>query len=110
MVVRRLKTQVLTHETASVVRSITNAVVVKNGEPFFICPPDANLPLDERHGFGLYHHASLQACRLTASLPSSSGPTIAELTQAPSCLAIDLGLSAPQATAPVRCAKARPMR
>ncbi|HEY3072482.1 MAG TPA: hypothetical protein VGJ46_06660, partial [Candidatus Limnocylindrales bacterium] len=51
---RRRKTQVLTHETASVVRSITNAVVVKNGEPFFICPPEANLPLDERHGFGLY--------------------------------------------------------
>jgi hypothetical protein len=51
---RRRKTQVLTHETASFVRSITNAVVVKNGEPFFICPPEANLPLDERHGFGLY--------------------------------------------------------
>jgi glycogen debranching enzyme len=53
---RQRKSDVLTHETASVVRSITTAVVVKNGEPFFICPPEANLPLDERHGFGLYHH------------------------------------------------------
>ena len=53
---RRRKEQVLTHGTASVVRSITSAVVAKNGEPFFLCRPDGSIPLDEAHGFGLYHH------------------------------------------------------
>ncbi len=53
---RKRKTQVLTHHTASQVRSIADAVVIKDGEPFFLCPPDGQVPVSGSHGFGLYHH------------------------------------------------------
>ena len=47
------KQQVLTKGRASVVRSITDAVVAKDGEPFFLCEPDGQVPVDGRHGYGL---------------------------------------------------------
>jgi glycogen debranching enzyme len=50
------KEQVLTRHTASDVGSIADAVVVKDGEPFFLCPPDGQIPVGRHHGFGLYHH------------------------------------------------------
>jgi glycogen debranching enzyme len=50
------KQHVLTHHSASTVRTIADAVVIKDGEPFFLCPPDGQLPIDDEHGFGLYHH------------------------------------------------------
>jgi glycogen debranching enzyme len=50
------KQQVLTKGRATVVNSITDAVVAKDGEPFFLCEPDGRVPIDGRHGFGLYHH------------------------------------------------------
>src|SRR3954447_21502125 len=50
------KARVLTSHTPSRVRSIADAVVIKDGDPFFICPPDGEVPLDGEHGFGLYHH------------------------------------------------------
>jgi len=53
---RDRKSQVLTHHTASRVRSIADAVVIKDGEPFFLCPPDGQVPVSGSHGFGLYHH------------------------------------------------------
>jgi glycogen debranching enzyme len=50
------KAHVLTQHTASLVRSIADAVVIKDGEPFFLCPPDGQIAADDGHGFGLYHH------------------------------------------------------
>src|SRR5436309_10937250 len=50
------KSQVLTSHTASRVGSISDAVVIKDGEPFFICPPNGQVPIGDDHGFGLYHH------------------------------------------------------
>src|SRR3954447_16730973 len=50
------KRQVLTKGRATVVQSITDAVVAKDGEPFFLCEPDGQVPIDGRHGYGLYHH------------------------------------------------------
>jgi glycogen debranching enzyme len=50
------KKQVLTKGRATVVQSITDAVVAKDGEPFFLCEPDGQVPIDGRHGYGLYHH------------------------------------------------------
>jgi glycogen debranching enzyme len=50
------KQEVLARGHPSQVGSISDAVVVKNGEPFFLCPPDGQIPLDGGHGFGLYHH------------------------------------------------------
>jgi glycogen debranching enzyme len=52
----RRKEQVLTQHTASVVRSISDAVVAKDGEPFFLCPPDGQVDCSSGHGYGLYHH------------------------------------------------------
>ena len=31
-------------------------MVAKNGEPFFICPPDGQVPVGRHHGYGLFHH------------------------------------------------------
>src|SRR5690349_13338060 len=50
------KHQVLSHNQASTVRSISDAVVIKDGEPFFLCPPDGQIPADGEHGYGLYQH------------------------------------------------------
>ncbi|MDQ6681868.1 MAG: hypothetical protein M3Y88_01175, partial [Chloroflexota bacterium] len=44
-------------ETSSAdVESIADAVVIKDGEPFFLCPPDGLIPILRGHGYGLYHH------------------------------------------------------
>jgi glycogen debranching enzyme len=37
-------------------RSIARAVVVKDGDIFFLCEPDGAAPLEAGHGFGLYYH------------------------------------------------------
>ena len=50
------KQQVLTKGRASVVGSIADAVVAKDGEPFFLCQPDGQVPVDGPHGYGFYHH------------------------------------------------------
>lgn len=50
------KHEVLSHNQASTVRSISDAVVIKDGEPFFLCPPDGQIPADGDHGYGLYQH------------------------------------------------------
>lgn len=36
--------------------NITDALVLKNGNLFFLTQPDANVPLAPGHGFGLYYH------------------------------------------------------
>jgi glycogen debranching enzyme len=50
------KHEVLSHNQASTVRSISDAVVIKDGEPFFLCPPDGQISIDGDHGYGLYQH------------------------------------------------------
>ncbi len=50
------KRNVLTQSQASKVESIGDAVVIKDGDPFFICPRNGQIPLSGAHGFGLYHH------------------------------------------------------
>jgi YD repeat-containing protein len=40
----------------SITRSIARAVVIKDGDVFFLCEPDGSAPLEEGHGFGLYYH------------------------------------------------------
>jgi glycogen debranching enzyme len=53
---RERKAQVLTRHSASGVRSIADAIVIKRHEPFFLCPADGQIPISGAHGFGLYHH------------------------------------------------------
>ncbi len=50
------KERLQTHGRASVTRSIANAVVVKEGDVFFLSEPDGDVPLGGEHGFGLYYH------------------------------------------------------
>jgi glycogen debranching enzyme len=38
------------------VRPIADAVVVKDDEVFFLCPPSGSVPLTEDHGYGLFYH------------------------------------------------------
>ncbi|MGO9179658.1 MAG: glycogen debranching N-terminal domain-containing protein [Candidatus Limnocylindrales bacterium] len=35
---------------------LADAIVVKDRELFFLCPPTGRIPLEEHHGFGLYYH------------------------------------------------------
>src|SRR5262249_48992770 len=50
------KQRVLTQGTPSVTSSIADAVVVKNGNLFFLTEPDGKVPLGGNHGFGLYYN------------------------------------------------------
>lgn len=50
------KNRVLTQGTPSITRSISNALVMKNANVFFLTQPDGDVPLSENHGFGLYYH------------------------------------------------------
>ncbi len=38
------------------VRPIADAVVVKDADVFFLCPPSGSIPLTEDHGYGLFYH------------------------------------------------------
>jgi hypothetical protein len=48
------KQRVLTQGTPAIVRSIANAVVIKDENIFFLTEPDGRVPLGDDHGFGLY--------------------------------------------------------
>ena len=48
--------QELVPGATSITRSIARAVVIKDGDIFFICEPDGAAPLEAGHGFGLYYH------------------------------------------------------
>jgi glycogen debranching enzyme len=56
---RARKQQVLTHGTASTSHQITDALVIKDRDLFFLCNPDGEVPIDSDHGLGLY----LNDCR-----------------------------------------------
>jgi hypothetical protein len=53
---RARKQRVLTQGTSSITRGISDAVVVKSENVFFLSEPDGNVPLAGSHGFGLYYH------------------------------------------------------
>jgi N-terminal domain of (some) glycogen debranching enzymes len=50
------KQRVVTQGTPAIVRSIADAVVIKDGNFFFLTEPDGRVPLGGDHGFGLYYH------------------------------------------------------
>jgi glycogen debranching enzyme len=50
------KKRVLTRAAPSVTRSIADAVVLKDGDVFFLTQPDGQVPPGPGHGFGLYYH------------------------------------------------------
>jgi glycogen debranching enzyme len=56
---RARKQQVLTHGTASTSHQISDALVIKDRDLFFLCKPDGEVPIDSHHGLGLY----LNDCR-----------------------------------------------
>lgn len=50
------KQRVLTQGTPSVTSDISDAVVIKDEDMFFLAAPDGDVPLEGEHGFGLYYH------------------------------------------------------
>ncbi|HBY93049.1 MAG: hypothetical protein M5U01_28115 [Ardenticatenaceae bacterium] len=50
------KERVLTKKESSITRGISKAIVIKDGNPFFLSEPDGSVPMDRAHGFGLYYH------------------------------------------------------
>ncbi|HXG67376.1 MAG TPA: glycogen debranching N-terminal domain-containing protein, partial [Blastocatellia bacterium] len=50
------KQRVQTHGRASVTRSIADALVIKDGDIFFLTEPNGAVPMGGEHGFGLYYH------------------------------------------------------
>lgn len=53
---RRRKQRLLTHGIPSLARSIAHALIIKDGDIFFVADRDGNVPLGGHHGFGLYYH------------------------------------------------------
>jgi N-terminal domain of (some) glycogen debranching enzymes len=53
---RERKERVLTQGTPAIVRSIADAVVIKDENIFFLAEPDGRVPLGDDHGFGLYYN------------------------------------------------------
>ena len=50
------KTRIQSDGRSSTTRSIATAVVVKDGDIFFLCEPNGDVPLGGEHGLGLYYH------------------------------------------------------
>src|SRR5262245_8360007 len=50
------KERIQTHVRSSMTDSIAHAVVLKDGDLFFLTEPDGSVPLDGEHGLGLYYH------------------------------------------------------
>src|SRR5581483_2559051 len=50
------KQRIQTHGRSSVTRGIADAVVIKDGDLFFLSEPNGRVPLRGDHGFGLYYH------------------------------------------------------
>jgi glycogen debranching enzyme len=48
--------QELVPGVTSITRSIAHAVVIKDGDIFFLCEADGSAPLEAGHGFGLYYN------------------------------------------------------
>src|SRR4029077_10053557 len=46
----------LVPEVHSIHGNVAEAIVIKNGNLFFLSEPDGTLPLAPGHGFGLYYH------------------------------------------------------
>ncbi len=53
---QKRKEHVFTSPAPSITLSIADAVVIKNEEYFFLSKPDGSIPLEGKHGFGLYYH------------------------------------------------------
>ena len=73
------KRRVLTKATPSVTRSIADAVVLKDGDLFFLTQPDGQVPAGPGQGFGLYYHdcryLSAYGIRIGAAEPLVLGST-----------------------------------
>jgi glycogen debranching enzyme len=53
---RERKHRVLTRGTPSITSTIADAVVLKDGDLFLLTESDGRVPVENDHGFGLYHH------------------------------------------------------
>src|SRR5262245_56711890 len=51
-----LKLRLLSQTEPSHVAGIAHAVVIKDGDLYFLCRPDGSVPLEQGHGQGLYVH------------------------------------------------------
>jgi glycogen debranching enzyme len=72
---------VLSHGLPSVSRSITDAIVLKQGDLFLIAGPDGQVPSERTHGLGLYYHdcrfLRTYELRLNDEAPICLGATVA---------------------------------
>src|SRR5436305_3526919 len=70
---RQRKQEVLTRGTPSTAESISHALVIKDGDVFFLASPDGRVPADDGHGLGLYYHDCRYLCgyemKLAGALP-----------------------------------------
>jgi glycogen debranching enzyme len=73
------KQRVLTRAAPSVTRSISDAVVLKDGDLFFLTEPNGQVPAGPGHGFGLYYHdcrfLNAYALQLAGTAPLVLGST-----------------------------------
>lgn len=53
---RERKQQLLTHRRPSETSGLADAMVIKDGDIFFLTDPGGEVPFQESHGLGLYFH------------------------------------------------------
>ncbi len=71
------KQRVLTQGQASVVSSIADAVVIKDGDVFLVCRRDGSVPAGVHHGYGIYYHDCRYLDRYELGLADATGIELA---------------------------------
>ncbi len=99
------KQRVLTHGVPSITNSIADAIVIKDGNMFFLSNPDGDVPMGGDHGYGLYYndcrYLNGYVMKLANSSPSSlvsnaARGTIAVFEMTNPEVKIDTGLHIPR--------------
>jgi glycogen debranching enzyme len=77
---RERKQEVLTHKTPAISYGIADAVVIKDGDLFFLCEPNGDVPLRPGHGFGLFFRDCRYLSGFEVRLARKAGITLLNST------------------------------
>jgi glycogen debranching enzyme len=75
------KQEVLTHKTPAIAYGISDALVIKDGDLYFLCEPSGDVPLHQGHGFGLYFRDCRYLAGYEVRLDGDKGITLLSSTR-----------------------------
>ena len=82
--------RVVQHGRASTTSSIANAIVIKDGELFFLCDRNGDVPLEGSSGLGLYYHDCRYLDGYELRLDGVAADSLASVAGAGSCATFEL--------------------